>query len=153
MEVKIVQFPETSVAAIDHYGSPMSEHETVRKLVAWKLERRLIDPVRNRHYGIHFTNPDVPPEDHHVRFCLSVDQRVEADARGIREDTIPSHLCATARDIGSRHANQAAAYLLAHWLPTSGRSLANYPMFFHYVNVGPQVSAQDMVTDVYLPIL
>jgi len=41
MDVQIVVFPETKVAAIEHFGSPASEHDTARKLIVWKLERRL----------------------------------------------------------------------------------------------------------------
>jgi len=43
MDVQIVMLPETKVAAIGHYGSPRSEHETARKLIARKLERKLPD--------------------------------------------------------------------------------------------------------------
>jgi len=34
MDVQIVTFPETRVAAIEYYGSPALEHDTVRKLIA-----------------------------------------------------------------------------------------------------------------------
>jgi hypothetical protein len=42
MNVQIVVFPETKVAAIEHFGSPDLEHSTGRKLIAWKLEQSLI---------------------------------------------------------------------------------------------------------------
>jgi AraC family transcriptional regulator len=37
MDVRIVIFPETKVAAIEHFGPPSLEHDTARKLIAWKL--------------------------------------------------------------------------------------------------------------------
>ena len=42
MDVQIVIFPETKVAAIEHFGSPVSEHGTARKLIAWKVENRFL---------------------------------------------------------------------------------------------------------------
>ncbi len=33
MEVKIVGFPETMVAVLEHRGSPAIEHESVKKLI------------------------------------------------------------------------------------------------------------------------
>jgi AraC family transcriptional regulator len=60
MDVQIVVFSETKVAAIEHFGSPASEHDTARKLTVWKLERRLLDPLKHRSYGVHFTDPRAP---------------------------------------------------------------------------------------------
>jgi AraC family transcriptional regulator len=73
MDVQIVVFPETNVAAIEHFGSTDLEHDTVGKLIAWKLEQ-------------------------------------------------------------------------------GGELLGNFPIFFHYVNVGPNVREEEMITDVYLPL-
>lgn len=61
MDVQIVVFPETKVAAIEHFGPPSREHDTVRKLIAWKLEQRLLDPLKHRSYGVHYTDPRTTP--------------------------------------------------------------------------------------------
>jgi AraC family transcriptional regulator len=153
MEVKIVTFPETRVAAIEHLGSPALEHDTVQKLVAWKLENRLLDQTRYRSYGIHYTSSRITPHaEHRVDFCLSVEEEVDDNSLGIRNLLIPKLRCAYARDIGSRYNNQAAAYLFETWLPLSGETSGDFPVIFHYVNVGPQVRDEDMITDVYLPL-
>jgi AraC family transcriptional regulator len=153
MDVQIVVFPETNVAAIEHFGSPALEHDTVRKLIAWKLEHRLLDPVKYRSYGVHFTDSrTTPPSEHHVDFCLSIDSPVGPNSAGIINKTIPRNRCALARDIGSRYNNQAAVYLFEKWLPHSGEAPGDFPIFFHYVNVGPDVREDAMITDVYLPL-
>jgi AraC family transcriptional regulator len=153
MDVRIVTFPETQVASITHAGPPEAEHATVRKLVAWKLDNRLLDPVKNRSYGLHYTDPRVvKPEDHRVDFCLSFDGDVAGNPHGIERKIIPRMRCAYARDIGSRLNNQAAAYLYDTWLPSSGEELSGYPIIFHYVNVGPNVKDEEAVTDVYMPL-
>jgi AraC family transcriptional regulator len=38
------------------------------------------------------------------------------------------------------------------WLPQSRETPGSFPIFFHYVNIGPNVRAEDMITDVYLPL-
>lgn len=153
MEVEIVTFPGTRVAALEHRGPPALEYDTVRKLVAWKLENRLLDQSKYRSYGIHYTDPRITPaSDHRVDFCLSIDMEVGPNPFGVRNMAIPELRCAFARDIGSRSNNKAAAYLYETWLPLSGESLGDFPIFFHYVNIGPNVKEEEMITDVYLPL-
>ena len=153
MEVQIVTFPETKVAAVEHLGSPTLEHNTVGKLIAWKIENRLLDQLTYRSYGIHYTDPRVtPPSDHRVDFCLSFDGDVGPNPHGIRNMVIPTLRCARARDVGSRSDNKAAVYLYESWLPQSGESPGDFAIFFHYVNVGPSVQEEEMITDVYLPL-
>lgn len=153
MQVEIVTFPETRVAVIEHRGPPALEYESLGKLIAWKLERQLLDQARFRSYGLHYADPfTTPPDRYRVDFCLSVDEDVAPNRHGIGTAVIPALRCAHARDLGSRSVNRAAAYLWNAWLPASGEAVGDFPMIFHYVNVGPKVSAEEMVTDVYLPL-
>jgi AraC family transcriptional regulator len=154
MNVSIVEFPETKVAGISYKGAPSQEHEAARKLVAWKLERRLMDQARYRSYGLHYTDPrTISPVEHRVDFCLSYDGEVEPNAYGVAAMTIPAMRCAMARDIGSRLNNKAAQYLYDEWLPGSGERIAPLPLVFHYVNVGPNVKEHEAITDVYMALL
>jgi len=153
MDVRIVDFPETRVALITHRGSPATEHDTVCKLVEWKLEHGLRDAARYRSYGLHYPDPrTVSSDEYRVDFCLSIDRPVEPNSYGIAESTIPTQRCALARDVGSRANNRAARYLYEEWLPVSGEQAAGLPVIFHYVNVGPSVRAEEAITDVYLPL-
>lgn len=153
MRVNIVTFPETKVAGISHVGAPSQEHETVRKLIAWKLEHRLLDQERYRSYGLHYADPRAAsPSAYRVDFCLSYDDAVEPNPYGIVGMTIPALRCAVARDVGSRLNNRAAQYLYDEWLPHSGEQIAAHPLVFHYVNVGPTVKEHEAITDVYLPL-
>jgi AraC family transcriptional regulator len=150
--VSFVQFPETKVAAIEHRGSPDEEHATAMKLVAWRIRNRL-SAEDHRSYGVHFTDPHtVEPSQHRVDFCVSVNEPVISNPEGVIPKTIPSNRCAVARYLGSRANNLAAVYLWEQWLPSSGERPGGFPMFFHYVNVGPNVKEFEMVTDVYLPL-
>jgi AraC family transcriptional regulator len=153
MQVRIVTFPETKVATVSHVGSPSQEHDTARRLIAWKLELRLLDLAIHRSYGLHYTNPrTIAPTEHRVDFCLSYDGCIDANPYGVVAGIIPSMRCAMARDVGSRLDNQAARYLFDEWLPRSGEEMAALPVVFHYVNVGPMVKENVAITDVYLPL-
>ena len=152
MDVRIIDFPETKVAAIEHHGAPHLEYETVRKLVEWRMANRL-DPERHRSYGVHYNDPrKIRPEDYRVDFCVSVERDVAPNPQGVVTKHIPAGRCAVARHHGSRENVSAALYLYDVWLPKSGEALRDFPIFFHYVNVGPHVQEHDMITDVYLPL-
>jgi AraC family transcriptional regulator len=153
LQVTIVQFPATRVAAIEHRGPPGLEYETSRKLIAWRIEQRL-SPEQHRTYGVHYTDPHTtPPPLHRVDFCVSIEHEVAPNPYGIVAKTIPGGRCALARHLGARAHNAAAGYLVETWLPGSGEVLRDFPIFFHYVNVGPRVREEEMITDVYLPIV
>jgi AraC family transcriptional regulator len=152
VEVHIVQFPETKVAAIEHRGPPELEHATARKLIEWRIQNRL-SPEKHKSYGVHYTDLRTTlPADHRVDFCVSVEHDVPPNSQGIVNKVIPGGRCALARHLGSRAHNLAAVYLYEEWFPKSGEVLRDFPIFFHYVNVGPQVEEHEMITDVYLPL-
>jgi AraC family transcriptional regulator len=152
MEVRIVEFPQTRVAVAEHRGPTELEYETSRKLIAWRIEHRL-SPAKHQTYGVHYTNPQtVVSSEHRVDFCVTYALPVDPNSLGIIGKIIPANRCALARHLGSRHFNAAAVYLYRDWLPMSGESLGSFPVFFHYVNVGPNLCERDMITDVYLPL-
>jgi len=152
MDVQIVTFPETRVAAVEHRGPPTLEHQTAQRLIEWRRLNRL-PPDRHRSYGVHYTDPySTPPSDHRVDFCISVDFDVPPNSYGVVTKVIPRVRCALARHLGSRAHNAAAVFLYREWLPQSGEVLGDFPMFFHYVNVGPDVREEEMITDVFLPL-
>ena len=151
MDVRIVEFPQTGVAVAEHRGPPDREYETSRKLIDWRTQNQV--PPGPATYGVHYTDPNsTPASDHRVDFCVVYDRPVPPNPQGIINKTIPANRCAVARHLGSRSHNSAAVALYRDWLPQSGECLAAFPMFFHYVNVGPHIQEHEMITDVYLPL-
>ena len=154
MDVEIINFPTTKIAVVEHHGSPTLEIESIKKLIEWRKESKLPPSDINRSYGIHFNDPNtVHPSDYRVDLCVSVAHDVAENSYGVVAKTIPALRCAKVRHIGSRENMTTARDLYKEWLPKSGEALTNFPIFFHYVNVGPQIKESDMITDVYLPIL
>jgi len=152
MTVQIVDFPETRVAVLEHRGAPDREYETVRKLVEWRVANGL-RPDRHRSYGVHYNDPrTTPAEEYRVDFCVTVEHEVEPNPYGVVNKIIPAGRCAVARHLGSRENVTAAVWLYEVWFAGSGEELRDFPIFFHYVNVGPNVREEEMITDVYLPL-
>lgn len=154
MDVEIINFPKTKVAVVEHHGSPILENNSIRKLVEWRKENKLPPSKIHRSYGVHYNDPNtVAPSDYRVDLCVSVEHEISENAYGIIAKTIPALRCAKVRHLGSRENMTTARCLYKEWLPSSGEKLTDFPIFFHYVNVGSQIKEEEMITDVYLPIL
>ncbi|MEW6997441.1 GyrI-like domain-containing protein [Colwelliaceae bacterium BS250] len=154
MDVKIINFPKTKVAVIEHLGSPMLENESNNKLIEWRKENKLPPSDIHRSYRIYYNDPNVVlPADYRVDLCVSIEHEIAENTYGVLAKTIPARRCAKVRHLGSRENMTTARDLYKTWLPNSGEKLTDFPVFFHYVNVGPQIKESDMITDVYLPIL
>lgn len=133
-------------------GDDSTRNESAQKFIEWRIANR-IPPDRHRTFGIHYTDPrTTPPEDHHMDICVAVDRPVAPNPQGVIDKVIAGGRCAVARHIGPREFIAAAALLVEEWLPASGESRRDAPIFFHYVNVGPDVLEHEMITDVYLPL-
>lgn len=153
MDVEIAYFPETKIAVAEHHGSPELEYETANKLIAWRIANRLAPSAIHRSFGIHYNDPQqVDPSEYRVDLCVSVEHEVSENEHGVINKVIPAVRCAKVRHYGSRSNVCAAQYLYECWLPASGEQCAEFPIFFHYVNVGPEIKEKEMVTDVYLPL-
>ena len=153
MNVEIINFPETKIAVYEHHGSSTLENESIMRLVLWRKENKLAPSDIHRSYGIHYNDPNtVSPADYRVDLCVSVLDDVAPNQHGVVTKIMPALRCARVRYLGSRENMTTARDLYKKWLPKSGETLAKFPIFFHYVNVGPGVEDSDMITDVYLPI-
>lgn len=152
MHVKIINFPETMIAALEHHGPEHLVYNTTRKFVDWR-QANGVKPGQGNTYGLHYSDPaSTLPEDYRFDICVSVEQEISENPQGVLNKVIPEGRCAVVRHHGSRDYIPAADYLYREWLPESGEELRDYPFFFHYVNVGPDVTDKDMITDIYLPI-
>jgi AraC family transcriptional regulator len=152
MQVDIITFPETMVAALEHHGPEHLVYNTSRKFIEWR-QTNGIKPDHGDTFAIHYSDPaSTLPEDYRLDICVSVEKPVAENPQGVMNKTIPAGRCAVVRHLGSREYIPAADYLYREWLPESGEELRDYPPFFHYINVGPNVKDQDMITDIYLPI-
>jgi len=150
--VEIVNFVETKVAALEHRGSPDDVYNTTRRFIEWRRANG-VSPATSRTYGIHYDHHEsVRPEDYRIDICATIDADVKPNPQGVVTKVISGGRCARIRHLGSREHIDSAGFLFREWLPASGETLRDFPVFFHYVNVGPDVRDHEMITDVYLPL-
>ena len=152
MDVKIVNFPETQIAALEHHGPEHQVYQTTRKFIQWRQANGL-RPDQGATYGLHYSDPtSTLPEDYRFDIAVSVETVVKENPQGVVSKTIPAGRCAVVRHHGSREYIPAADSLYREWLPQSGEEVRDFPFFFHYVNIGPDIRDSEMITDLYLPI-
>jgi AraC family transcriptional regulator len=151
MKVEIVEFPETRVAAVEHLGSTANVYDSTRRLVEWRRQNR-VPPQSHRTFGVHHDLRTHAQSGYRIDLCVSYDREIAPNPQGVVEKVIPGGRCARVRYQGSREHIPVVAPLFNEWLPASGEQLRDFPLFFHYVNVGPDVAEHQMITDVYLPL-
>lgn len=150
--VEIVDFPTTLVAAVEYRGPDAQSYTATLQLVKWRRANG-IGPDAGQTYGVHYTDPaTTAAADNRLDICVSYAGEVADNDQGVISKTIPGGRCARLRHLGSRDYIAAAPYLYERWLPASGEELRDFPVFFHYLNVGADLRDKDMVTDVYLPL-
>jgi AraC family transcriptional regulator len=151
MKIEIVEFPATRVAAVEHVGSTANVYESTRKLIAWRIRNR-VSPERHRTFGVHHDMRTHAESGYRLDICVSFERDVTPNPEGVVAKVIPAGRCARVRYVGSREHIPVVTPLFTEWLPRSGEKLRDFPLFFHYVNVGPDVAEHEMITDVYLPL-
>ena len=150
--VEVVEFPTTRVAAVEYQGPPQHELRATHQLIKWRREHG-ISPDRADPYGVHYNDPyQTRPRDYRMDICVTYDGDVYTNPHGVVAKLIPGSLCARTRHLGSRGYMPEADYLHNEWLPGSAYELNDFPIFFHYINVGPDITVEEMVTDLYLPV-
>ena len=154
MQVQIINFEEIRVAALTHQGAPDRVNETVARFIAWRKTSGL-SPIKTSHtFGIPYNDPNtVAAEDYRFDVCGSIEAEVEENPQGVVSKVIPGGRCARLRHHGSwAGLEDAVRFLYGQWLPASDETLRDFPCFFRYVNLFPQVAEHELITDIYLPL-
>ncbi|WP_106640084.1 AraC family transcriptional regulator [Allosphingosinicella vermicomposti] len=151
--VRIIDFPETHVAMMEHRGDPRRIGDTVRRFIDWRRANGL-HPGKSSTLNIFHDDPDsTPPAGYRMSLCAGVTAHFTANADDIEIGTIPEGRCAVLRLTGSSDNLQPAfAYLYGEWLPESGQELRDFPPFAQRVRFFPDVPEHEAVTDIFLPI-
>jgi AraC family transcriptional regulator len=152
-DVKILVFEETRVAVLEHRGDPARLGDSLRRFIEWRKQNRL-PPAVSATFNILYDDPtETPPEDYRLDICAAIDRRVNENAFGVVEKTIPGGRCAVVRHVGSDDTlGEAVRYLYATWLPASGEEPRDFPLYLQRVRFFPDVPEHEAVTDVFLPL-
>ena len=154
MDVKIIQLPTTQIARLRHRGNPDLVNETAAKFIAWRKVSGLSPVASCATWGISWDDPAATPADD-FRFDIggTVSQPVPENSFGVVNGEIPGGRCAVGRHYGSLDTlAQSIWFLYRDWLPASGESLRDFPVFFRYLIFVHEVGEHELQTDVYLPL-
>ena len=155
LQVTIVSVADIQTAMLTHCGTPEAINETATRFVAWRKASGLSPVSRSRTFGI---APDDPaccdPQRFRFKICGEVTAPIPEDnSYGVLNSTIPGGRCAVVRHRGSHdQLTGIAQSLYRDWLPGSGETLRDFPLYFHYHNFVHQVSEHQLITDIYLPL-
>jgi AraC family transcriptional regulator len=154
-QVKIVNFPASSVAMLTHYGQPELINETVARFIERRKTTGYSPVASSQTYGLAPDDPATTPSDEFAfHICGTVTSPIAEDNRfGVVNSDIPAGRCAVLRHQGSHDALTGLAQALYRdWLPGSGEELRDFPLFFHYHNFVHEVAEHELLTDIYLPL-
>lgn len=154
MDVKMVDFPQTNVAMLQHRGSPDWVNASAAKFIEWRKSTGL-SPVReSKTFGIAWDDPaTTPPEAFRFDICGSVSAAIPTNDFGAINGEIEGGRYAVGRHTGSLDTlSQTVWAMFRDWLPGSGETLRDAPAFFHYLNFVHDVPEHELQTDIYLPL-
>ncbi|MDD1017053.1 AraC family transcriptional regulator [Pseudomonas rubra] len=154
MQVRIVEFPEVRVAALEHHGAAGLVNESVRTFIEWRMHSGQSPAASSRTFGIPYNNPDTtPPAEFRFAICGEIHEAVAPNTFGVHEIVIPGGRCAVVRHTGSPdHIGETIYPIYRDWLPGSGEELRDQSLFFQYLSVYPQTPLEQWQTDIYVPL-
>lgn len=154
MEVNIIDFPETKVAALEHRLAPELVNDSARIFIEWRKASKLSPVATSKTFGIAYDDPaTTDPAKFRFDICGSVSSDVPVNPQGVVNKFIPGGRCAVIRHLGSHERIAESVYFLyREWLPESGEHLRDFPLYFNYLNLITEVPEHELVTDIYLPL-
>ncbi|MGV6816044.1 MAG: AraC family transcriptional regulator [Thiotrichales bacterium] len=154
MNVEIINFERTLVAALEHRGPKDLVLDSVRVFIDWRKESGLSPISSSRTFGIAYDDPDnVQPQDFRFDVCGEVSGPVPGNSQGITNKVIPEGRCARVMHIGSTdRIGETIHKVFRDWLPGADEELRDFPLFFEYVRRVPDVAEHEQITDIYLPL-
>ncbi|MTI09776.1 AraC family transcriptional regulator [Curvivirga aplysinae] len=154
MDIKIIDFEATKIAALEHHGAPALVNKTVDKFIEWRMGNNLSPYETHRTFGIIYNDPNnVEPDDFRFDVCGEVEQDIPDNSQGIVSKNIPAGKCAVARNVGPhRNMDKVVYQMYGEWLPESGEKTRDFPLFVEYKNSCAEVDESELITDIYIPL-
>jgi AraC family transcriptional regulator len=154
MQVNIVQFQATNIAVLEHRDAVQRLNQSIARVIQWRKQTKLSPITTSNTFGLAYDDPKaIAANDFRFDICGSVQTAIPENNFGIINKQIPGGRCAVIRHCGSHDLMDAKVhYLYAQWLPDSGEELRDFPCYFHYINLFPDVPEHALITDIYLPL-
>lgn len=129
-QVTIRDVAPIRVALFEHHGDPATIEVTVQRFIAWRQSAGL-PPRTHATFNIwHTEHQPEDPANYRMDLAVAVQAGTAVKGDGVRIGTIPGGRCAVLRVTGQTHdLEPAARYLYRDWLPASGETLRDFPIY------------------------
>jgi AraC family transcriptional regulator len=151
-DVGIETIAPRTLIAVEHRGPYMNIGKSFDLLFTTLAQRGLIRPDL-RMAGVYLDDPTSVPEDEmRSKACVAVNEPVAVDAPLVSTQVRGGdHAVLKYKGpYGDMHA--AYSWLYGQWLPSSGREVADAPVFEEYLNGPRDTPPTELRTDIYLPL-
>jgi AraC family transcriptional regulator len=150
--VRIETVPPRRVAFLRHVGPFAGAGPTFQRLCAWAGRRGLLGPGTLM-LGVCPDNPEVTPADK-LRFdcCVAAPESVRPEGEVGVQTLAGGEYAVVAHRGPYATLGETYRWLYGVWLPASGREPGDAPPYEVYHNTPAEVSPEELVTDVYLPL-
>ena len=153
-QVRILDFPDTPVAILEHRGDPALIGDSIRRFIGWRKANAMLPATSATFNILHCDPEDTPARDYRFDLCAATGRTVEPNDAGVVAGLIPGGRCAVLRLTGSGDdLRPAVSFLYGEWLPKSGHELRDFPVFAQRVRFFPDVPGHAAETDIFLPLV
>ncbi|MFT5788855.1 MAG: AraC family transcriptional regulator, partial [Shewanella sp.] len=154
VNVELTTRAATMVAVLEHHGAPNTLNNSIQQFITWRKTTQESPVATSQSIGVPYNDPNnVPAEQFHFDICGSVAQEVNPNAHGVITKVIPGGRFAKIRHLGSHQQMDDKIYqFYRDWLPNSGETLNDFPLFFQYINLFPEVPENELITDIYFAL-
>lgn len=151
--IKIMDFPQTKIAVLEHRGSPALLGDSIRQFIQWRQFYQQLPPESATYNLLYCDEDHGEPERFHVDLGASTRLDIGANQFGVTAKNIPASRCAVLRHVGDeRSLKDSFRYIYGDWLPKSGEEVRDFPPFLHRVTLYPDVPAHKNIVDIHLPL-
>jgi len=152
MDVRVIDFPKTLIAVLEHLGAVGKLNYSIEKFIDWRKQSKLSPVASSSTYGLVYSDPKTTdPDEFRFDVCGEVQQPVAQNDWGIINKVIPAGRYACIRHHGSHdQLDVKVRYLYCQWLSENNQNLADFPCFFEYINFFPEVAEHELITDIYI---
>lgn len=151
-DVTIRRFPAQSLVTLAHRGSYMSIGKAFEQLIGILCARQQFNP-EGRMVGLYLDDPEAVAERDLRSYAGLTEPTTSEIAPPLEAVVLEAGECAVLRHKGP-YADMRFAYrwLYGEWLRTSGREVADRPVFEIYVNNPREVAPTELLTEICLPL-
>jgi AraC family transcriptional regulator len=137
---------------VRHTGPYRQVRKAWERLISWAAPLGLLGP-NTLAIGVAHDDPDVTSKDK-IRYdaCITVDQQVTIQGDVGLQEVGGGRYAVTMHRGPYENVSQTLARLCGEWLPASGCEPRSSPCLAIHHNFPPDTPAEDLLTEIYLPI-